>query len=100
MLDKAARPVVIVSDDAINAAERLFVHVVTMTHTEPPESVTRFCVDVSTLKNPGNLDGFIVCDSLTALSRQRFIGLRREHLFFGDDLAKINAALKQVLDIP
>jgi mRNA-degrading endonuclease toxin of MazEF toxin-antitoxin module len=97
--DQPARRVVIVSSDDVNAASRDFVKIVMITNTAPPEDAGRFSVDVSALADAGDITGFIMCDSLTSLSRSYFAGLTPQHVFRGGDLERIDAALMVVLGI-
>jgi mRNA-degrading endonuclease toxin of MazEF toxin-antitoxin module len=97
--DMPARRVVIVSSDELNAADRDVVKVVLITNTAPPASAGRTSVDVATLANAGGITGFIMCDSLTSLSRRHFDGLTPQHTFAGTDVARIDAALKAVLGV-
>ena len=98
-MDKPDRPVVIVSSDVHNAANRPFVVVVPCLSDAPPSMFAPMCVDVSTMTNPNGMHGHFRCDQIVPVSRSKFDGIVARTTLIGLDLQALDAALRRALSL-
>lgn len=98
-MDKPDRPVVIVSSDIHNAANRPFVIVVPCLGDAPPSAFVPMSVDVSAMANPDGMHGYFRCDQIVPVSRSKFDGIVARTTFTGTDLQALEAALKATFSL-